>query len=61
MKKTLFILLSLMATHLHAQDVIIKKDDSTILAKVLEVDGTNIKYKKFSNQSGPLTPLALQT
>ena len=59
MKKTLFILLSLMATHLHAQDVIIKKDDSTILAKVLEVDETNIKYKKYSNQSGPTYTISI--
>ncbi len=59
MKKTLFILLSLMATHLHAQDVIIKKDDSTILAKVLEVDETSIKYKKYSNQSGPTYTISI--
>ena len=53
MKTAFCILLSLTALHLHAQDVIVKKDGSTILAKVLEVDETNIKYKKHSNQSGP--------
>jgi hypothetical protein len=59
MKKTLFILFSLMVIHLHAQDVIVKKDDSTILAKVLEVDETNIKYKKYSNQTGPTYTISI--
>ena len=36
-----------------AQDVIVKKDGSTILSKVLEVNTSDIKYKKFSNQNGP--------
>lgn len=36
-----------------AQDVVVKKDGSTILAKVLEVSQCNIKYKKFSNLEGP--------
>ena len=37
----------------YAQDVIVKRDGSTILSKVLEVNPTNIKYKKFSNPNGP--------
>lgn len=37
-----------------AQDVIVKKDGSTILSKVLEVGETKIKYKKFNNQQGPI-------
>lgn len=36
-----------------AQDVIVKKDGSTILSKVLEVTSSEVKYKKFSNQEGP--------
>lgn len=36
-----------------AQDVIVKKDGSTILSKVLEVTSSEVKYKKFSNQDGP--------
>jgi hypothetical protein len=36
-----------------AQDVILKKDNSTVLSKVIEVTGTEIKYKKWSNQDGP--------
>ncbi len=35
------------------QDVIVKKDGSTILSKVLEVNKSEIKYKKFSNRNGP--------
>ena len=36
-----------------AQDVILKKDNTTVLSKVLEITGTEIKYKKWSNQDGP--------
>ncbi len=60
MKATFTIFLSLMALHLHAQDVIVKKDDSTILAKVLEVTETNIKYKKHSNQTGPTYTISIE-
>ena len=37
-----------------AQDVIVKKDGSTIQSKVMEISGTEIKYKKWSNLEGPL-------
>ena len=37
-----------------AQDVIVKKDGTTILSKVLEISSTEIKYKKWSNQDGPM-------
>lgn len=36
-----------------SQDVILKKDNSTIVSKVLEINNTEIKYKKWSNQDGP--------
>lgn len=36
-----------------AQDVIVKLDKSTILAKVLKVSSNEIEYKKFSNPEGP--------
>lgn len=36
-----------------SQDVILKKDDTTVLSKVIEVTSTEIKYKKWSNQDGP--------
>lgn len=45
--------LSVFSLCIFAQDVIVKKDGSTILSKVLEVNSSDIKYKKFSNQSGP--------
>ena len=46
-------MLSLAVINVAAQDVVVKKDGSTILAKALEVNQDNIKYKKFSNQNGP--------
>lgn len=36
-----------------AQDVIVKKDGTTILSKVEEVSDTQVKYKKYSNLNGP--------
>lgn len=36
-----------------AQDVIVMKDRSTIMSKVLEITSTEIKYKKWNNQDGP--------
>lgn len=40
-------------TLIFAQDVIVKKDGSTILAKVLEIGTSDMKYKKYSNPNGP--------
>jgi hypothetical protein len=37
-----------------SQDVLTKKSGDDILAKVLEVTSTEVKYKKFDNQSGPI-------
>lgn len=51
--KHLVILMLFLSVEVAAQDVIVKKDGSTILSKVLEVNTDNIKYKKFSNQNGP--------
>ena len=54
MKKTISILLFLCVSLVGmAQDVIVKKDGSTILAKVLEVTSTEVKYKKHTNLEGP--------
>lgn len=54
MKKTLStIVLLLIATIASAQDVIVKKDGSTILSKVIKVGETEVEYKKFKNQQGP--------
>jgi len=40
-------------TFCFSQDVITKKSGEDINAKVLEVTSTEIKYKKFDNQTGP--------
>lgn len=37
----------------NAQDVIVKKDRSTILSKVIKIGTTEVEYKKFSNPNGP--------
>lgn len=58
MKKILFFLMLLSATTAFAQDVIVKKDGSTILSKVLEITTTEVKYKKFSNPNGPTYSIA---
>lgn len=54
-QKRLFITLFLLclAGIATAQDVIVKKDQSTVMSKVLEITSTEIKYKKWSNQDGP--------
>ena len=59
-KRYLFIvLLVFCAIEISAQDVIVKKDGSTILAKVLEVNETSIKYKKFKNLQGPTYTISI--
>lgn len=54
MNKLVLIML-LFATSLiaSAQDVIVEKNGSTILSKVVEVGTTEIKYKKWNNLNGP--------
>ncbi|MBP5644232.1 MAG: hypothetical protein J6X10_08420 [Bacteroidales bacterium] len=46
----LFILSTVCA---NAQDVIVKKDNSTILSKVTKISSTEIEYKKWTNLDGP--------
>lgn len=60
MKKFItFFVLMLSVTFASAQDVIVKKDGSTIMSKVTEIGNTEIKYKKFSNQNGPTYSLSI--
>lgn len=47
------IVLAMFSFIAHAQDVIVKKDGSTITSKVTAITGSEIKYKKFSNLNGP--------
>lgn len=58
MKKILLFLLLLSATSAFAQDVIVKKDGSTILSKVLKITANEVEYKKYSNQNGPTYTIA---
>ena len=51
--RSLLLLVSFVSLSVSAQDVIVKKDGSTILSKVLEVNQGEIKYKKYSNLEGP--------
>ena len=53
MKQLLMFLFLLCSVSASAQDVIVKKDGSTILSKVLEVGQNEIKYKKHDNLDGP--------
>lgn len=48
-----FVFITTITITLYAQDVIVKKDGSTVVSKVLEVNRSDIKYKKFTNQKGP--------
>ena len=53
-KPLLFVVLFCASLISMAQDVIVKKDGTTIQSKVLEISETAIRYKKWSNQDGPL-------
>ena len=37
-----------------AQDIIVKRDGTTIMSKVVEVGTSEVKYKKWSNKNGPI-------
>ena len=58
MKKVLLFFMLLLATSAFAQDVIVKKDGSTILSKVIEIGTSEVKYKKYSNPDGPTYTIA---
>ncbi len=53
MKKILLFLLLLCSIGVSAQDVIVKKDGSTIVCRVVEVNQTEVVYKRWSNLEGP--------
>jgi len=52
MKQLLVFLLFLCSTSILAQDVIVKKDGSTIVCRVVELTSTEIVYKKWFNLNG---------
>lgn len=55
MTKSIFTLLAFIAISItaYSQDVITQKSGEDIQAKILEVNQTEVKYKKFDNQNGP--------
>lgn len=50
----LFLMLFAFSLSSAAQDIITKTDDSAILAKVVEVSSTMVKYRKYNNLNGPI-------
>ena len=56
MKQSILILFAIIFTMTGAfsQDIVTTKTGEDILAKIVEVGHTEIKYKKFDNQEGPL-------
>ncbi len=55
-RKTLFLLFlfAALCPCMNAQDIIVLRDGTTILSKVLKIGTTEVEYKKFSNLEGPL-------
>ena len=53
-KLTASLFLLCMAATATAQDVIVMKDQTTVMSKVLEINSTEIKYKKWNNLDGPI-------
>ena len=54
MKKVVTLLLAMVATvGAWAQDVIVKTDGSTVLCRVVEINGTDVIYLKWSDLNGP--------
>ena len=52
MKQLLVFLFLLCSVSVSAQDVIVKKDGSTVVCRVVEVTATEITYKKWGNLNG---------
>ena len=61
MKRILFqAAFMLLSTTVSAQDVIVKKNGEEIRAKVEEVGEQSIRYRKFTNLTGPVYSIACQ-
>jgi len=55
MKKiSLSIIFTLFISSFFAQDTIFKRNNDKVIAKITEITATEIKYKRFDNQDGPL-------
>lgn len=60
MKKILLIaILALCYVNANAQDIIKTKDNTEVLSKVIEIDDTSVKYKKWGNLSGPTYTISI--
>jgi len=55
MKKTLltFLFLATLTSSMFSQDIITKKSGDDIMSKILEVNQSEIRYKKYDNITGP--------
>ncbi len=53
MKQLLFVFFLMCSATVFAQDVIVKKDGSTIICRVVELTSSEIVYKKWSDLGGP--------
>ena len=53
MKKLLLLLMLVCSVSVWAQDVIVKKDGSTIICRVVEVSQSEVVYKRWTNLEGP--------
>ncbi len=62
MKRLLFSLVALALTSIcFAQDVLVKKDGSTILAKILRITETEVEYKNYDNPDGPTRVISISS
>jgi len=57
--RKLFFLFAFVVLSVCAQDVIVKKDGTPILAKVMEINTDNVKYKKHGIKDGPTYTIAI--
>lgn len=58
MRRVFILLLFFSVKSIIAQDVIILNNNTTILSKVLEINSSEVKYKKHSNLNGPIYTLS---
>lgn len=61
MKKFYLLLIGVLflSTTVEAQDVIVRKDGTTILAKVEKVGEATVEYRKWGNQEGPIYTISV--
>ncbi len=60
MKKLFTLLFVFVTLYVSAQDVIIKKNGEEIQSKVVKVTPSQIEYKDYNNQGGPVNTISIQ-